>query len=93
MDHSLPGSSISGFSRQEYLSGLPFFSPRGLPRPGIEPTSLALAGGFFTTEPPRMPCAIITRVQLRIVLSHKIEAFLAFLPTSPAALIKCLSTF
>ena len=25
------------------------------PRPGIEPTSLALAGGFFTTEPPGKP--------------------------------------
>ena len=23
-----------------------------LPRPGIEPMSLDLAGGFFTTEPP-----------------------------------------
>ena len=41
-----------GFSRQEYLSGLP--SPPGhLPVPGIEPSflvSLALAGGFFTTS-------------------------------------------
>ena len=24
-----------------------------LPGSGIEPTALALAGGFFTTEPPR----------------------------------------
>ena len=41
-----------GFSRQEYWSGLPF-SP-----PGIFPTQgsslhLALADGFFTTEPPK----------------------------------------
>ena len=28
-----------GFSRQEYLSGLPFPSPRDLPNPGMEPTS------------------------------------------------------
>ena len=44
-----------GFPRQEYWSGLPFPSPGDLPDPGIEPTSLAspaLAGGFFTTEPP-----------------------------------------
>ena len=27
----------------------------GLPRLGIEPVSLALAGGFFTTEPPGKP--------------------------------------
>ena len=41
-----------GFSRQEYWSGLPFSSPGDLPEPGIEPTSPALAGGFFTAEPP-----------------------------------------
>ena len=44
-----------GFSRQEYWSGLPFPSPGDLPNPGIEPESLALAGSFFTTEPPRKP--------------------------------------
>ena len=27
----------------------------GLPGPGIEPVSSALAGGFFSTEPPRKP--------------------------------------
>ena len=41
-----------GFSRQEYWSGLPFPPPGDLPDPGIEPTSLALAGGFFAIEPP-----------------------------------------
>ena len=43
------------FSRQEFWSGLPFPSPGDLPDSGIEPmssASLALAGGFFTTEPP-----------------------------------------
>ena len=42
-------------SRQEYWSGLPFPTPGDLPDLGIEPVSLeapALAGGFFTTEPP-----------------------------------------
>ena len=49
-----------GFSRQEYWSGLPFPTPEDLPDPGIEtlpsPTSLvslALAGGFFTTNTTR----------------------------------------
>ena len=37
-----------GFSRQEYWSGLPLSSPGELPRPGIEPTSPALAGSFLT---------------------------------------------
>ena len=41
-----------GFPREEYWSGLSFPSPGDLPTPGIEPGFLALAGGFFTTEPP-----------------------------------------
>ena len=43
------------FSRQEYLSGLPFPPPGDLPDLGIEPVplaSLALVGRFFTTVPP-----------------------------------------
>ena len=44
-----------GFSRQNYWSGLPFPSSGDLPDPGIKPTSPALAGGFFTTEPPGKP--------------------------------------
>ena len=38
-----------GLSRQEYWSGLPFSPPGDLPDPGIEPTSPALAGGFYIT--------------------------------------------
>ena len=44
-----------GFSRQTYWSGLPFLPPGDLPDPGIEPTSPALEGGFFTPEPPGTP--------------------------------------
>ena len=40
------------FSRSEYWSGWPFPSPGDLPKPETEAVSLALAGGFFTTEPP-----------------------------------------
>ena len=56
LDHLAPQSM--GFPRQEYWSGLPFTSLRDLPDPGIKPmslASLALAGGFFTTEPPGKP--------------------------------------
>ena len=45
-----------GFSRQKYWSGLP--PPENLPDAGMEttsPVSPALAGTFFTTEPPRKP--------------------------------------
>ena len=43
------------FPRQEYWGGLPFLSPEDLPDPGIKPASPALAGGFFTIEPPGKP--------------------------------------
>ena len=39
------------FPRQEYWSGLPFPSPGDLSRPGSEPKSPALGGGFFNAEP------------------------------------------
>ena len=44
-----------GFPKQEYWGELPFPSPGDLPNPGIEPGCPALAGGFFTTEPPGKP--------------------------------------
>ena len=45
-----------GFRRQEYWSELPFPSPAGdFLDLGMEPKSLALVGGFFTTEPPGKP--------------------------------------
>ena len=53
MGCSPPGSSVHGFSGQEYWSGLPCPLSGDLPNPGIEPVSLmspALAGGFFTTS-------------------------------------------
>ena len=43
----------TGFSRQEYWSGLPWPPPGNCPNPGIKPVSLtspALAGGFFITS-------------------------------------------
>ena len=46
------------FSSQVYWSGMPFPPPWGLLDSGVKPmapTSLALAGGFFTTEPPGKP--------------------------------------
>ena len=44
-----------GFYRQECWSGLPFPSPGDLPNQGMESVSPALAGRFFTTEPPGKP--------------------------------------
>ena len=41
-----------GFPRQEYWNGLPFPSPGDLPNPRMGSAYPALAGRFFTTEPP-----------------------------------------
>ena len=38
-----------GFPRQEYWSWLPFPTPAGIPDPGTESVSPALAGRLFTT--------------------------------------------
>ena len=44
-----------GFSRQEYLSGLPFPPPGDLPDPGIEPVSPALQTDSLPSELPGNP--------------------------------------
>ena len=44
--------------QERLLNGLPFPFPGDLPNPGIEhmsPAAPALAGGFFTVEPPGKP--------------------------------------
>ena len=43
------------FPWQEYWSGLPFPAPGDLPGSGNELGFPALAGGFFTAEPPGKP--------------------------------------
>ena len=52
-------SPSMGFFRQEYWNGLPFPPPGDLPEPRIQPTSPALAGGLFTTEPPGKPLYLL----------------------------------
>ena len=44
-----------GFSRQEYWSRLPCPPPEDLPKPGIEPRSLALQADSLPTEPHGKP--------------------------------------
>ena len=53
-----------GFPRPEYWSGLPFSPPGDLPDPGIKSESPALAGEFFTTEPPEKPKLRISETYL-----------------------------
>ena len=52
MDYSPLGSSVLRISHARILNGFPFCFPGDLPDPGIGPMSLALAGGFFTSEQP-----------------------------------------
>jgi len=51
-----------GFSRKQYWSGLPCYSPGNLSDPGIEPVSLispALVSGFFTTSSTMCVCVCV----------------------------------
>ena len=45
-------SLLTGFPKQEYWSGVLFHPAGDLCNREIEPTSPALRGRFFTTEPP-----------------------------------------
>ena len=55
MNHSLPGSSVHGISQARILEWVAISFAGDLPNPGIEPTSPALAGEFFTTSHQRSP--------------------------------------
>ena len=55
MDCSLPGSSVPGISQARVLEWIAISFYRDLSDPGMEHMSPALAGKFFTTEPPGKP--------------------------------------
>ena len=65
-----------GFPMWEYWCGLPFPSPGDLPDPGVEPTSPALAGGFFSIEPPGKPCWVIVNHNTSWTFSHLPECWI-----------------
>ena len=61
------------FPKQKYRSGLPFPSPADLPDAGIKSMSLALAGGFFTTEPPgKSKCSCVPHKFICLKLIPKV---------------------
>ena len=57
-----PSSCVCGILQARIWSGLLFSSPGDLPYPGTEPASLALAGGFFPSEPPGKPLSTSTLI-------------------------------
>ena len=64
MDCSLPGSSVHRIFQAKILKWVAISYSRGSFWPRVEPMSLVfleLAGGFFTTEPPRKPILYIDR--------------------------------
>ena len=52
MNYSLPGSFVHGISQARILEWVAISFPRDLPSAGMECKPPALAGRFFTTEPP-----------------------------------------
>ena len=60
MDCNLPGSSVHGISQARILEWAAISFSKGIfltpeIHPGIDPASPALAGEFFTAEPPGKP--------------------------------------
>ena len=55
MAYSPPDSSVHGILQARILEWVAMPSSGDLPNPGIKPVSPALAGGFFTAEPPGSP--------------------------------------
>ena len=67
IDCSPPGSSAHGISQARILEWVAFPSPGDLPNPGIGPASSALAGGFFTTEPPGNPSSHAVQLKATVI--------------------------
>ena len=67
-----------GFSRQEDWSGLPFPSLGALPNLGIELAFPALAGSFFTPDPPGNPCVYLYFTSARLILTSHSSNWLLF---------------
>ena len=73
MDHSLPGPLSTGFSQQEYWSGVPLLSP-GDPDPGIEPGSLTLQSDASPSAPSGKPvqckCSLKKKKVQELILKY-----------------------
>ena len=71
-----PAPLSMGFPRQKYWSGLSFPSPGDFPNLWIKPTSPALAGGFFITEPSEKPVYLAKLYQIdTLKIAWAIESF------------------
>ena len=79
---SPPGYSVSGFSRQEYWSGLPCPLPGDLSDPGIKPTSLA-APALRVDSLPLSPWLDSLPLSYQGSPLHPLEQYIIKLETFP----------
>ena len=80
---SLPGSSVMEFSQQEYWSSCHFLLQGIFLTQGSNPHLphlLALAGGFFTTEPPEKPSNNLRCYSIKSFLISLFSMWLVVLP-------------
>ena len=61
MNCSLPSSSVHEISQARILEWVAISSSRGFSQPRAGTHVSALAGGFFTTEPPGKPLVLVCR--------------------------------
>ena len=67
------------FSRKENWSELTCPPPGNVPHPGIKPVSPALAGGFFTAEPPGKPNDVFNTFNYPIIQSIRNKIYNVYL--------------
>ena len=79
MDCNLPDSSAyEEFSRQGYLSGLPFPHPGDLPYPWMEPVSPAVVGRSLPLAPPRKFSFHFSSIKINVIIVKMNKKFKFF---------------
>ena len=79
---SLPGFSVHGIFQARILEWAAIPYPGDLLDPGIKPVPPAfpaLAGGFFTTEPPGKPCSFHTTYHITVIYPLDCSSLFFFL--------------
>ena len=87
MEYSSPGSSVQGFSRQEYWSGLPYPPPGDLPNQGLNMCFQHLLHwlvGSLPLVPPGKPIIKPYTASRMLLLSHLSRVRLRAMPWTAA---------